>query len=72
MSELAREYEGKVQFTVTPVVSAEGAAAKETYDFGQAGHGLVCFDANGNVAEVIPGHDYGKGDIEFEIEQLLK
>ncbi len=72
MGELAKEYEGHVDFNVIPAEETNRRTAEiESYGFAEQRHGLVGFDANGEVRVKIPGHDYGKSEIILAIQRVL-
>lgn len=72
MSELATEYEGRVQFQVVSAEETQRRAEEvATYGFGGLRHGLVGFDREGQVRLTLPGHDYGEPEIRAAIETLL-
>ena len=72
MGELAQEYEGQVEFVV---VSAEQTAQRsdeiELYGFTEKKHGLVGFAPGGEAVVTIPGHDYGKSEIDAAVKTVL-
>lgn len=65
MRELEQEYGEQFDFVIVP---AEETAKRqdeiELYGFTDLKHGLVIFDADGEVAYTIPGHTYGRAEIE--------
>lgn len=71
MGELKRVYEGRVEFEVRDVNSPEGQAATKAHGWETARHGLVVIGADGEVAGVLPGHDFGKDEIMAEVEKQL-
>ena len=74
MSDLAKEYEDRIEFKVLSARSEEGKAANERFDdFRGLKHGMVGLKLDGETAFVIPGHRYGVDVIRKEIdENLLK
>ena len=72
MSELAAEYEGRINFTIEPASSEEGKAAAVEYDFGMQRHGLVGFDAAGALKITMAGHNHTKKDIDAKLQELLR
>jgi len=72
VSELASEYEGKVEFTlVTPEETALATTDLERFGFTEAKHGLVALDPSGEPKATIPGHNFGKDEIVAAIEDVL-
>ena len=72
MGELAKEYEGKVQFElVSPQETQAAAEDLERFGFTEASHGLVAFDASGEPQVMIPGHSFGREEIVGAIEKVL-
>ena len=72
MSELAPKYEGKVEFEVVSLETEEGRTRAAKYDFEGLRHGLVAYDRSGAHAVTMPGHNFGKGEIEAKVEELLR
>ena len=72
VSELETKYEGKIKFRIISANSDEGIDASMEYDFENKRHGLVAFDKEGGVKTIMPGHSYGKPDIEKNLEELLR
>ncbi len=69
MSDLQKQYEGRVTFNIIPV-NADGAAGEiEKHELGT--HGLVVYDADGAVSSTIPGHRFGREEIEAAIANVL-
>ncbi len=70
--ELEVEYADRVTFVI---VSAEETAAAtediEAFGFQEDGHGLVIFDGEGEVAGKLPGHNYGRTEIEAQLKTVL-
>jgi hypothetical protein len=71
VSELEVEYAGRVRFAVRDVNTDEGQAAVEKYGWQEALHGLVTLDADGNMVGTIPGHRYGKEEVQAKVEELI-
>ncbi|MFT7669265.1 MAG: hypothetical protein ACI8X5_001965 [Planctomycetota bacterium] len=64
VSELEIQYEGQATFTIISAKETQGSQDKiEEYGFTALKHGLVVFDADGNVAATMPGHQFGKDEI---------
>ena len=72
MRELEKEYGDRVDFVV---VSAEETARRtdeiERFGFTDLKHGLVAFDAEGNPEVKIPGHQFGREEIERAVQDVL-
>ena len=72
MGELEPQYEGRVDFNI---ISAEETKLRSeeinSYGFQKELHGLVGFDAAGNVVVKLPGHNYGKAEIEVAVATVL-
>lgn len=71
MSELEKEYEGRVRFEVRDANSEEGKTAVETYGWQEALHGLVTLGPDGKMVGTIPGHRYGRAEVQAKVEELL-
>lgn len=73
MGELQGEYSDRVEFQI---VSAEDTAKRqdeiEEFGFTELKHGLVTFDASGEPAAKLPGHQFGKEEIRAAIETALQ
>ena len=72
MGELSKQYEGRVEFTIASAKTPEGQEAVKKYELDARKHGLVVLDGKGNVAARIPGHNFGKEEIQAVVEELLK
>ncbi len=72
MGELAKDYEGSVEFNI---ISAEETARRpdeiEAYGFTDLKHGLVGFSTDGEALIKMPGHQFGREEIEAAVTQLL-
>lgn len=72
MSELAPTYEGRVDFVI---ISAEDTAKRgdeiEAFGFTEQLHGMVGFTSEGEPLVKMPGHNFGKAEIEEAATQLL-
>ena len=72
MRELEQDYEGRAIFTI---VSAEETAASfddiEAFGFVDLKHGLVVFDADGEAKVKLPGHMFGRAEIEKGLKGVL-
>ena len=72
MGELQNEYADRVRFTIVPAdETARSSAALEEYGFTALKHGLVVFSKGGEPLLKIPGHQFGRVEIEAGIEQAL-
>ena len=70
MSDLRKEYEGRITFNVISV-RAEGADQEiQKHELGT--HGLVVYGADGAVAATIPGHKFGREEIESAIQGVIE
>ena len=73
VGELEQQYGDRVEFTI---VSAEETAnsfdAIEEYGFVDLKHGLVVFSAEGDAVVKLPGHQFGKQEIDAGILQVLE
>lgn len=67
--EADKAYTDKVRFTIIPNTKEGFAEEVASYDIGD--HGLVAFDAKGEVASKISGHSFSKNDIVGAITGLL-
>jgi len=73
VSELEQEYEGKATFTiVSPEETAQSADALAEYGFTELKHGLVVFDGEGNATTKLPGHMFGREEIEAGLRGALR
>lgn len=73
MGELADEYDGRVEFNVLPYPEDELAQKQLIRDYGWEAqlHGLLGIDERGKVVRNLPGHNFGKPQIENVVEELL-
>ena len=69
MSELQKEHEGQITFSVIQTAGQEAESGVEDYDVGN--HGLVVFDADGKVLQTIPGYDLEKVELSEICDDLL-
>lgn len=72
MGELKEDYEGEAEFVVVP--AEETARRTEeivAFGFEDAKHGLVVFGPDGEVAETLPGHQFGRAEIEAALQRVL-
>ena len=72
VGELEQDYRDQVDFVI---ISAEETASRpdeiEAFGFTDLKHGLVSFDSEGEVRTKIPGHQFGKPEIQAIVEELL-
>lgn len=71
MRGLEDEYRGRVRFDVRSVQSPGVEDEVRALPFGGTNHGLVTFAADGTVAGVLPGHQFGRAEIEAKVKDLL-
>ena len=69
VSELETEYEGQIVFTIIQPEYTKASGEVEAYELGT--HGLVAFGPDGQVIATLPGHQFGKPEIEEVIRKLL-
>ena len=67
--ELTQTYEGKVDMEVEACAPENKALMEE--HMGDAKHGLMVYDGDGELQEVLPGHAFGKDEIVKLIEEKL-
>ena len=72
MRELQTEYEDRVFFNVLPA-EATGLQAEAllAVGFAELKHGLIAYDAQGRIATTLPGHQYGKPEVEKALLGIL-
>lgn len=72
VGELEPEYEGRIQFNV---ISAEETMKRQdeidAFGFTDQKHGMVGFSSDGEAIVLIPGHQFGKPEIEAAAQTLL-
>ena len=72
MRELEQDYEGRATFTI---ISAEETAASaddiEAFGFADLKHGLVVFNGEGEPEVKLPGHMFGRAEIEEGLKGVL-
>ena len=72
MGELEQEYGNQVDFViVSPEQTAASGQDLERFGFTALKHGLVAFDAAGEPVVMIPGHQFGREEIEAAVQQVL-
>jgi len=70
VSDLQQKYDGRVTFNVISV-QAEGADGEiQKHELGT--HGLVVYAADGTLSSTIPGHRFGREEIEAAIDKVLE
>lgn len=73
MSELEQEYAGQAEFViVSPEDTANSQDDIEKFGFTQFKHGLVIFDGEGEPKTLLPGHQFGRAEIEAGLVALLE
>ena len=72
MRELEQDYEGQATFRI---ISPEETAASfddiQAFGFADLRHGLVVFDAEGEPKVKLPGHMFGRAEIEKGLKEVL-
>ena len=72
MSELEQEYGNRVDFVIVPAEkTAHSRLDLERFGFTALKHGLVAFDAAGEPVVKIPGHQFGREEIEAAVQAVL-
>ena len=72
VSELESEYADQADFVViSPEETAKASADIERFGFTDNLHGLVIFDGAGEPAVKLPGHSYGREEIEAGLKEVL-
>jgi hypothetical protein len=69
VSELEEEYAGQVTFTIIEPEVTKTNGDVQAYELDT--HGMVAFDPAGEVITTLPGHDFGKEEIEEMIGTVL-
>ena len=70
--ELEQEYKGQAIFEIkTPQETAASYDKILAFGFADLRHGLVIFDANGAPTLKLPGHAYGRAQIEAGLKAAL-
>jgi len=70
--ELEEEYGDRVDFVVVPAAeTALRADEIELYGFTDLKHGLVAFDGEGHPEVKLPGHQFGRDEIEKAVREVL-
>lgn len=72
MGELQTEYAGRADFNI---ISAEETAKRgdeiEEFGFTELKHGLVVFAGDGVAVALLPGHNFGREEIEAALTPVL-
>jgi len=72
VGELEQEYGERVQFVIVPAEeTARRQGEIEELGFSDMKHGLVVFDVQGEAAVRMPGHQFGKQEIQAGLEGVL-
>ncbi len=72
MGELEEEYGDRVDFVLVPAAeTAQRADEIEAFGFTEQKHGLVAFTADGVPLVKLPGHQYGKEEVQAATEAVL-
>lgn len=72
MGELQTEYGDRIQVNIIGAVETAAKADElAVFGFTDLQHGLVVFDAAGEAQTKIPGHRFGKPEIQAAIEKAL-
>ena len=72
MRELEPKYKDRVDFVVVPALeTAKRQAEIEAFGFKDQKHGMVAFARDKSAAVKLPGHNFGKPQIEAAIQTVL-
>lgn len=72
MRELEQEYEGRARFDIVPPEeTAESGDELAEYGFTELKHGLVVLDPEGEAVAKLPGHQFGRAEIEAALQEAL-
>lgn len=72
MGELEQQYGDGIRFTIVPAEqTAESQDEIDEYGFTDLKHGLVIFSSEGEAVVKIPGHQFGKAEIDAGIRTML-
>ena len=70
--ELEVDYAGQAKFVIlSPEETAAASADIEAFGFQDNRHGLVVFNAEGEAVGKLPGHTYGRAEIEAHLKSVL-
>jgi len=72
VGELQPEYENQIFFNIIPAEETlKRTDEVNGFGFQDQKHGLVAFDADGEPVVLIPGHQFGKAEIQAAVEKVL-
>ena len=72
MGELQAEYPTQANFNVIPSVETlKRMDEVNGFGFEDQKHGLVVFDASGEAQAKLPGHRFGREEIEAALKEVL-
>ena len=72
MGELETEYQDRAKFTIVPAEETMKRSDEiEEYGFTELKHGLVVFSPDGEAVVKMPGHQFGRDEIEAGLQQVL-
>jgi hypothetical protein len=66
------EFEERVDIAIIDLSVPAGREAASAYDFAGMKHGLVALRADGTVARILPGHQFGGKEVRAVVEELLR
>ena len=73
MGELEQEYGDRVDFVIVEPEDTKARSGElERYQLASRRHGLVAFDAAGEVVVTIAGHQFGREEIVMAIGQIAE
>lgn len=73
VGDLENAYGNRVDFTIVPAEETNRRQAEiQAFGFAEQRHGLVGFTADGTALVKIPGHQFGRPEIEAAVQQLLE
>lgn len=73
VGELEKEYGDRVNFVIVEPEDTKARTAElERYQLASRRHGLVAFDASGEVVVTIAGHQFGRDEIMMAISQVAE
>jgi hypothetical protein len=70
VGELQQEFTGRIDFVIVSPEETE-ARGDELVEYELGSHGLVAFDAEGEVRAHLPGHEFGREEILGVIAHVL-
>lgn len=72
MGELEEEYGERAEFNVIPAEeTAKRSDEIDAFGFTELRHGLVIFAADGEPVVKMPGHQFGRAEIEAGLRSVL-